>query len=76
MWRTEEEAGKASCPAFVVALIISQNCGLAKNASPMQLEAISRCVGSECMLWRQNIITENNETQMKGFCGLAGVPPR
>lgn len=66
MWRTEEEAKKAHCPLLIA--------GFYANSDETDCDIY--CRASKCMMWRQNLITEDEVTAMKGYCGLAGVPPR
>lgn len=68
---TEDEAKTKWCP--MVKLTIT----------PVRLED-TRCIGSDCMMWREKItnqeydVTDDGDllvhTEKEGYCGLAGNP--
>lgn len=59
---TESEAKKRWCPMVRVSMPINPQPALLSAA---RAESVSRCIGSDCMLWRE-------QGKAGGYCGLAG----
>ena len=64
---TEEEAKTKWCPMARAATHFGPNTISANNVGG----PITRCIGSECMMWRHIIGDIMDETR-HGYCGLAG----
>jgi hypothetical protein len=75
MWRTEQESLKTHCPIKLAGLLGAGPHTIG-DVHPRQMPAFTNCEGTGCMMYRQNIITDQNGTSTKGYCGLAGIPPR
>lgn len=73
---TEDEAKTKWCPmvrfGHVAGMAINRYAQMQKGAVDSWYEQ-TRCIASECMMWRYNIA---NATNGPGFCGLAGDPYR
>lgn len=75
MYSTEEEAKTKWCP-MVRSIVLgpsNQFLGIGANADYHhrgdQTNQCSRCIGSNCMMWR------SHSNPQYGYCGLAGKPP-
>lgn len=78
---TEEEAKTKWCPFARVPGISLGGHGIAINRSteddPKQKSLTPKCIGSDCMAWREDL-TRDEASQgfaaQSGHCGLAGNP--
>ena len=80
---TEDEARKKWCPMARIASD-PEDASSAYNRNPDAEGVIqngSRCIASDCMMWRDTNSSENEarrvkglSSQREGFCGLAGKP--
>ena len=75
----ESEAKTNWCPfARVYSMAIApsgvdESCNGSWNRHPHDGKKETRCIGSECMAWRESHGLVN-ESDSGGYCGLAGKP--
>ncbi len=77
MYYTENEAKEKWCPMVRVSSTDTKGMGVPAYNRYQALEKItsnpksSRCIASECMMWRR---VPAGELKDKGYCGFAGKP--
>jgi len=68
---TEEEAAGMWCPMGRQPIWIELSGASGGNTC----DAINKCIGSACMMWRRETLGKTPEYSIKGgYCGLAGKP--
>lgn len=55
--------------------MIMRNAHTHEQATKMRCGQVGACLGSQCMMWRwERATTSTRNEDMRGFCGLAGLP--
>jgi hypothetical protein len=70
----DKEAKKKWCPMVRDYSESGPSCNSSSNISKGRNPEWSRCIGSECMMWRLFLANEDDNASLEGYCGLAGKP--